>query len=340
MYIPKSPIMLCVEVITECNLNCRHCSADANSENNIFPYDKLISIIDTAQKIGVKRLVFGGGEPLLYEQLFNVFEYALEQGFRVSFVTNGTLVSEMIDRFSKMLEYKHSFEVGVSLDGHTPEIHGYFRPAETFYPAVEAINLLKNKGFNVSVSCVVSKGNIKTIPELLRYLLPFNLYGIRFLPFAPLGRGRDCIEEMFSPDELYGLIKEQQNWRKVFGKNISIHFPWEFLSLPPEKRQPSPCEAGYLRLWINSKGDIFPCSHMEDLSCGNVYQDSIADVWNNSPVLKALRNPSLLKGTCASCQYRDGCRGGCRGLAYFMEGDYLCSDPYCPIVVQNKNVQV
>ena len=273
MYIPKSPFVLCMQLTTECNINCRHCSADANSENNIFPYDKLISIIDTAQKIGVKRLVFGGGEPLLYEQLFNVCEYALEQGFRVSFVTNGTLVSEMIDRFSKMLEYKHSFEVGVSLDGHTPEIHGYFRPAETFYPAVEAINLLKNKGFNVSVSCVVSKGNIKTIPELLRYLLPFNLYGIRFLPFAPLGRGRDCIEEMFSPDELYGLIKEQQNWRKVFGKNISIHFPWEFLSLPPEKRQPSPCEAGYLRLWINSKGDIFPCSHME--SSMAMYQDSI-----------------------------------------------------------------
>ena len=339
MYIPKSPFVLCMQLTTECNINCRHCSADANSENNIFPYDKLISIIDTAQKIGVKRLVFGGGEPLLYEQLFNVCEYALEQGFRVSFVTNGALVYEMIDRFSKMLEYKHSFEVGVSLDGHTPEIHGYFRPAETFYPAVEAINLLKNKGFNVSVSCVVSKGNIKTIPELLRYLLPFNLYGIRFLPFAPLGRGRDCIEEMFSPDELYGLIKEQQNWRKVFGKNISIHFPWEFLSLPPEKRQPSPCEAGYLRLWINSSGDIFPCSHMEDIAIGNIYRDSIGDVWNNSPVLKALRNPSLLKGTCASCQYRDGCRGGCRGLAYLMEGDYLCSDPYCPIVVQNKNVQ-
>ncbi|CEO87941.1 radical SAM protein [Syntrophaceticus schinkii] len=171
MYIPKSPIMLCIGLTTKCNLNCRHCSADANSENVFFPHSELITIIDTAKELGVKKLIFGGGEPLLYEQLFDVCEYALAKGFKVSFVTNGTLVSEVIERFSKILDYRHSFEVGVSLDGHTPEIHGYFRPAETFAPAIEAINLLKNEGFNVSVSCVLSKGNIETIPDFLKFLL-------------------------------------------------------------------------------------------------------------------------------------------------------------------------
>jgi MoaA/NifB/PqqE/SkfB family radical SAM enzyme len=128
LYIPKSPIMLCIGLTTKCNLNCRHCSADANSENVFFPHSELITIIDTAKELGVKKLIFGGGEPLLYEQLFDVCEYALAKGFKVSFVTNGTLVSEVIERFSKILDYRHSFEVGVSLDGHTPEIHGYFRP--------------------------------------------------------------------------------------------------------------------------------------------------------------------------------------------------------------------
>lgn len=340
MYIPKSPLMLCIELTSQCNLDCRHCSADANTEKNVFPYEKLISIINAARNMGVKRLIFGGGEPLLYERLFDVCEYALIGGFKVSFVTNGTLVPEMMAAFSKILNYRDSFEVGVSLDGHSPEIHGYFRPAYTFYTAVEAIKLLKNAGFNVSVSCVLNKKNIKTIPEFIQFLLPFNLYGIRFLPFAPLGRGKNCTENMFSPDEFHNLIIEQRSWREAFRNNISIHFPWEFLFLPPEKRRASPCEAGYLRLWINSSGDIFPCSYLEELPIGNVYRDSISDVWNNSPVLKALRNPALLKGTCASCEYRDGCRGGCRGLAYFLEGDYLCSDPYCPIVVQSKSVQV
>jgi MoaA/NifB/PqqE/SkfB family radical SAM enzyme len=70
LYIPKSPIMLCIGLTTKCNLNCRHCSADANSENVFFPHSELITIIDTAKELGVKKLIFGGGEPLLYEQLF------------------------------------------------------------------------------------------------------------------------------------------------------------------------------------------------------------------------------------------------------------------------------
>jgi MoaA/NifB/PqqE/SkfB family radical SAM enzyme len=146
LYIPKSPFVLCMQLTTKCNINCRHCSADANSEIIIFPHSKLISIIDTAKEIGVKKLIFGGGEPLLYEQLFGVCEYALAQGIKVSFVTNGTLVSEVIDRFSKILDYRHSFEVGVSLDGHTPEIHGYFRRQILFILQLKQSIYLITKG--------------------------------------------------------------------------------------------------------------------------------------------------------------------------------------------------
>jgi len=95
--------------------------------------------------------------------------------------------------------------------------------------------------------------------------------------------------------------------------NMGLHMPWEFLFDPLEKRHPSPCEAGYLRLWIDSKGDISPCAYMPDMSLGNIYKDSISDIWLNSPILRRLRDSSLLKGICSSCIYRDGCRGGCRG---------------------------
>jgi MoaA/NifB/PqqE/SkfB family radical SAM enzyme len=57
LYIPKSPIMLCIGLTTKCNLNCRHCSADANSENVFFPHSELITIIDTAKELGVKKLI-------------------------------------------------------------------------------------------------------------------------------------------------------------------------------------------------------------------------------------------------------------------------------------------
>lgn len=337
MFIPKSPFIVCFNITNKCNLNCSHCIAKAEKQGSAIPVEKTISVIDEAKRIGVKMLTLGGGEPLLYDNFFEICEYALSAGIKLSFVTNGTLVSNYKNEFARIVKYKNTLYVGISLDGHTPELHGYFRPKETFWPAVEAIEYLTEIGIKVYVLCVLNKLNITMISEYLDFLSKYPIVNIRIMPLMPMGRGEVYINEMLPSEEICNLIdKLSVGDVKI---NLESHFPWEFLFLPPEKRRPSPCEAGYLRLWINFNGDIFPCAYMENIPIGNIYRDSISDVWNNSPILKALRNPALLKGTCASCQYRDGCRGGCRGMAYFTEGDYLCSDPYCPIVVQSKNVQ-
>jgi radical SAM protein with 4Fe4S-binding SPASM domain len=65
------------------------------------------------------------------------------------------------------------------------------------------------------------------------------------------------------------------------------------------------------------------------LSLGNVREQSLKTVIENSPVLKDLKNHRhTIKGTCGSCDQADGCYG-CRGAAYQITGDYLASDPMC-----------
>ena len=339
MYIPKSPFIVCFNITSQCNLNCSHCVSEAKQQGSSISIEKTISVINEANSMGVNMLVLGGGEPLLPNNFFGICEYILSTGMKLSFVTNGTLVSNYKNEFARIVKYKNSLYVGISLDGHTPELHGYFRPKETFWPAVEAIELLTYFGIKVYVLCVLNKSNINIIREYLEFLSKYNIFSVRIIPLMPKGRAKKYVNEMLSPHEIYSFIDNILDLSDTLKINVGLHYPWEFLFIPLEKRQPSPCEAGYLRLWINSSGDIFPCSYMEDIPIGNIYCDSISDVWNNSPMLKALRNPKLLKGTCCNCQYRDYCRGGCRGLAYFLEGDYLCSDPYCPIVVKNKNLQ-
>ena len=340
VYIPKSPLIVSLEITTQCNLNCPHCLAEAGSEGENLPIDLALSIIDESANIGVNDLILGGGEPLLYENFFKVCEYAIVRGLNLSFVTNGTLIPENISSLMKLQKFakdhNRSLRVGVSLDGHTPEIHGYFRPKETFKDVIKAINTLQKANIEVYILCVLNKVNIRVIPEFLSFISKMDIRKVRLLPFMPIGRGKRYKEEMLTPEELYYILQKKHEWNRIFSVNVGLSLPWEFLFLPPEKRNPSPCVAGYLRLWINSKGDMFPCAYMPDVTIGNVEYDSIRDVWLNSPILKKLRDPTLLKGPCSTCTYRDGCRGGCRGLAYFLEGDYLCSDPYCPIVNQRK----
>lgn len=340
MYLPKSPLELSIELTTRCNLDCPHCLAEASKEGKSIPYDRILSLVDEAQLIGVRILDLGGGEPLLYDGFFDLCEYILSKGLKLSFVTNGLLIPTRINSLRRILKkYDDLLGVGVSLDGPSPELHGYFRPKETFDSAIEAIIMLRESGAKVSVSCVLNKENIKVIPEFLSFLSALNISDVRFLPFMPLGRGAKFKSEVLSSRAIYDFLQQKHSWNKIFKGNIGFQMPWEFLFLPPKKRQAGPCEAGYTRLWINSHGDVTPCAYMIDVIIGNIYHDSISKIWHDSFVLKKLRDPTLLKGPCATCAYRDGCRGGCRGLAYFLEGDYLCSDPYCPIVVQGKETQ-
>jgi len=332
IYIPKSPLVLSLDLTSRCNLNCAHCLADASPNGASIPQDMAISIIDEAKRIGVKELVLGGGEVLLYNNFFDICKYIVSKDLEFAFTTNGTLVSHNIDRFIELRKHTKSFKVGISLDGHTPELHGYFRPKDTFEPIINAIELLSSININPHVICVLNRENIKQIPEILNFLSDLKITNIRLIPFMPVGRGTRYKCEMLSAKEFHTILKQKNIWMEKSGVNIAIHMPWEFLFQPPKDRCPTPCEAGYVRLWIDFKGDILPCAYLTDSIIGNIYRDKIEDIWINSPILNELRDSTMLKGACSTCEFR----GGCRGLAQFLKGDYLCTDPYCPIVNQEQ----
>ena len=57
-------------------------------------------------------------------------------------------------------------------------------------------------------------------------------------------------------------------------------------------------------------------------------QESLADVYRNSPLFKRLRDPEALLGRCGRCEYRSIC-GGSRSRAYALTGDAFRTDPWC-----------
>jgi len=72
---------------------------------------------------------------------------------------------------------------------------------------------------------------------------------------------------------------------------------------------------------IQSNGEVNPCMLLQ-IELGNIREQSIRSIWENSPVLSKLRQRELLKGECAECT-------GCRGRAYEETGDMMAADPGC-----------
>jgi radical SAM protein with 4Fe4S-binding SPASM domain len=97
------------------------------------------------------------------------------------------------------------------------------------------------------------------------------------------------------------------------------------------------CLAGQLILLVNVDGETLPCSYFP-VSAGNLYKNKLKDIWDNSELLKDLRDFSRYKGKCGVCEYVNIC-GGCRARAYAMTGDYLNEEPFCnyaPIKMSRK----
>ncbi len=88
------------------------------------------------------------------------------------------------------------------------------------------------------------------------------------------------------------------------------------------------CQAGRTFIGINAQGDVAPCVHLLDspVRCGNVREQPLSRIFDESEILRTLRGERPVKGKCSRCRYGDSCRG-CRSLAYYHTGDYLAEDP-------------
>jgi AdoMet-dependent heme synthase len=86
-------------------------------------------------------------------------------------------------------------------------------------------------------------------------------------------------------------------------------------------------------LFVSHMGNVYPSGFLP-IHAGNIREKSLADIYQNSPIFKALRDTSQLEGKCGACEYKEIC-GGSRARAYAITGDPLSQEPCC--IYQPKN---
>ncbi len=98
-----------------CNIRCVMCPQNHRSKVAL-DYDKLVEHLDIAP---FEQIELQGGEPLFIESARRFFEYATAQGKKVSFLTNGIMVT---DEWAEKIAV-HSEFVYFSLNAATKETH-------------------------------------------------------------------------------------------------------------------------------------------------------------------------------------------------------------------------
>ncbi|MDP5274508.1 TIGR04053 family radical SAM/SPASM domain-containing protein [Chengkuizengella axinellae] len=354
-----NPFIVIWELTRACELNCLHCRAEAQYKRDPreLSFEEGKNLIDQIYDMDNPLLVFTGGDPLEREDVYDIAEYAVQKGVRVSMTPSATpnVTQEAIKKAKEVGLSRWAF----SLDGPTDLIHDHFRGTSgSFDLTMKAIKYINELNLPLQINTVVSNYNIEVLEEMAQLVEDLNcvLWSVFFL--VPTGRGK--ISDMITPDQheevfqwLYELSKKvsfdikttaAQHYRRVVIQNKrdeknnhadKINYAQSLRNgqtgtIDGLGRAPKGVNDGNGFVFISHVGDVYP-SGLLPVKAGNVRETPLSNIYRESEIFKQLRNPNLYKGKCGVCEYRFVC-GGSRSRAYALTGDYLESEPYCTYI--------
>jgi len=288
-----------------------------------------------------KYIAISGGEPTLHP-LFPAFvKEACNTGCETNIVTNGTTITkQMVDEL--FIPLKDNLVFAISIDGDE-EIHNKIRNRKSAYSeTTNAIRLLTDNGFNVAVNFTLNDFNCHTLDHVFELCVRLNVTSLKVR--IPLECGNvDYTLNPFNKTEqyLYTLsraVELSEESQEKYGLRVESNDSlwWIYSSTEKEKILTAQtdndfggCTAGWLQVFINSVGDVFPCAYLKE-KMGNINELSLVGIIYNwqEKLTRLIERDTLEK--CNSCSIKKYC-GGCRARAYAKTGNIFAEDPLCPL---------
>ena len=306
----SSPLEAHVAVTSQCGVGCEGCYLDATPEGKHVPRAELEATLDRLAKDGVFTVAFGGGEPILRDDLGELAEYARARGLTPVVTTSGIGMTR-----AKAASLRAFAQVNVSYE------------ADRNLDRIErAMLLLKEEGVPFGVNVVLTRAGFPTLEATLERARTLGAREAQLLRYKPAGRAAklDYVSTRLSRDQVaeLGAVVERISCRmQPLGFRLRIDCAMVALlsdvlhdrARDLERLGVFGCEAGASLCAIRSDGRTAPCSFLD-----------VGDV-----------APAGTSAPCDGCNLARVCRGGCRAVARFVIG-HDGPDPECPRVLRHR----
>jgi radical SAM protein with 4Fe4S-binding SPASM domain len=348
----KMPTWITFQLLERCNLRCNMCyewGVNGSYLNKkklaVLPLDKVLSIVDECLT-GSPKFEFFGGEPMMYQGIWQVIDRIIQGGAEVSFSTNGTY----LEKYAEQLVASQPTKVWVSLDG-PQTINDLQRGRGVFAKATQGIKkvvqLREAQGVRfpqLGVTYVVTPDNYQYIEQFFLQSIDLSILSsvsIELQSYATAqqvadyesvlktefdvdtsscARGYIQDEKIFSDMNINNLVRQLKVVSRVC-KEQGIQFYSQpgtleeeniqhYLSAQWEKMtdKKSRCAVPWMSVEISAQGDVSTCHSFYDLPIGNIYQQSLADIWNGERLKKVQQHlrHQLFPICTACCRYYGG----------------------------------
>jgi len=191
-----------ISVTDKCNLRCRYCMPEdgvcKKSHADMLTEDEIITAVEAAASLGIRKLRITGGEPLVKKNIVTICRRAaaVEGIEEVCLTTNGILLPQL----GKDLKEAGVKRLNLSLDTLDPEKYAYITRIgrmEAFQAGLEAA---LEAGFEkIKINAVLIGGfNDNEIPQLAELTRKYPV-DMRFIEMMPMYDSGDFDEKSFIP---------------------------------------------------------------------------------------------------------------------------------------------
>ena len=157
----QNPFSAVLKITSKCNLKCTHCPWNKNL-NNDKDTDFWKQTIDKVFNMGVRTIVFEGGEPTHREDLPELINYAKKKKLKTIVISNAT----------NSLKGIEPDNFWFSVEGHQ-ELHDKIRGKNTFEKMISQFRYCIDKKYNNLAVITLSKKNYKEIERTINEINPF-----------------------------------------------------------------------------------------------------------------------------------------------------------------------
>lgn len=214
--------VICWQLTTKCNRSCDFCISKSNPKNKNHKKD-LDLIFSRFEELGVEKLSYSGGEPLIHPQLAEAVSHGTKMGIEQILTSNGDylLSTNRLDSYKAILSQLQYLKLSFYGD---EKMHDSYMGKKHYKQLFSLLPKLNEMNITVGANIMLTNYNLKSIDTFIKGCLKNGVHNI--LITTLMWRQEFVNSEklqLVSNSELDFLQYQLAKYRGMFSGGIKMH---------------------------------------------------------------------------------------------------------------------
>lgn len=275
-----------------CNSRCISCDWWQSDGKDDLSFEEIRAFVQQLPALGVRMVVFSGGEPLLRRDVYEIADLFRAHNIRLYLLTAGLFLERDAENIAQRFD-----QVTISLDGHNSGLYQKIRGVYALALVERGVKKLQRVAPHIPIRArsTLHRQNFRELPHLIDKAREMKLHQISFL-------SADVTSEAFGrtrgENSKGGLLldeNETDQFTRIVEQTILSHardFETHFIAESPDRLRrlpryyaaqlgldafpPIACNAPWVSAVIEADGAVRPCYFHDAL--GNVREKSLREI--------------------------------------------------------------